>query len=128
MDMYRVTILEHYKHPRNFGTLDHPSGKAKLHNTACGDIIEMTVKVSPDGKTIDDVKFSGEGCAISVASASLLTEKVKGLATAKTGNIKPDDIYKLLGTELTPARTKCALLGLEVLEKALLEAKANNTV
>ena len=128
MDMYRALILDHYKHPRNFGILDHPTGKAKLHNTACGDVIEMSIRLSDDGKKIQDVKFSGEGCAISVASASLLTEEMKGKTIKKAMCMKSADLMNLLGTQLTGARTKCAALGLEVFQKALIEAEVANTV
>lgn len=128
MDMYRATILEHFKHPRNSGTIENPSAKARLHNTSCGDVIEISILLSKDGKTLDDVKFTGEGCAISVASASLLTDLVKGMTLVKAKKIQPRDIYEALGTELTATRTKCALLSLEVFQKALLEAGVKITV
>lgn len=117
MDIYREVILDHYKHPRNFGHLVKPDAKVEEGNVTCGDRIIMEIKVS--GGKISDIRFSGEGCAISQASASMLTEKVKGMDTADVQNLGTDDIIKMLGTELTPSRTKCAVLPLEVLDKAI---------
>lgn len=116
MDIYREIILDHYKHPRNFGHLKHPDAKVEEGNVTCGDRIIMEIK----GKdTIEEVAFSGEGCAISQASASMLTEKVKGMSIADARKLTTDDIIKMLGTTLTPSRTKCATLPLEVLSRGL---------
>lgn len=116
MDIYREEILDHYKHPRNFGHLDRPDAKVEEGNVTCGDRIVMEIKGQ---KKIDNIKFSGEGCAISQASASMLTEKVKGMTLKEAMNLKTNDIMELLGTSLTPSRIKCALLPLEVLTKAI---------
>ena len=116
-DLYREIILDYYKSPRNFGKLDHPTHSCELNNPLCGDQIRMDVKIN-DGK-ISEVAFSGQGCAISMASASMLTEKVAGREIHYLHALKKDDIVKLLGIELTPTRLKCALLGLEVLQKAV---------
>lgn len=117
MDMYRELILDHYKHPRNFGTLEKPDATAHAYNATCGDTIQMDVKIAK-GK-ITDIRFSGAGCAISQASASMLTEKVQAMDTKKIMKLATDDILKMLETTLTPSRIKCALLPLEVLQKAL---------
>ena len=117
MDIYRQTILDHYKHPRNFGHLTRPDAKVEEGNVTCGDRVVMEIK-SRKG-TITDIRFSGEGCAISQASASMLTEKVKGKKVLDVMKLRAGDIVEMLGTTLTPSRTKCATLPLEVLTKAL---------
>ncbi len=117
MDIYREVILDHYRHPRNFGHLSHPDAKVEDGNVTCGDRISMEIKVRKS--KIEDIRFSGEGCAISQASASMLTEKVKGMNMADVSKLGVDDIIKMLGTTLTPSRTKCATLPLEVLTKAV---------
>lgn len=119
--MYRNTILDHYKHPRNFGTLKNPTNQAHAYNATCGDRIDMQLNVT-NGK-VTDVMFQGEGCAISQASASMLTERVKGMETNDVMKLKAHDIIDILGTTLTPSRTKCATLPLEVLQKALYGSK-----
>jgi nitrogen fixation protein NifU and related proteins len=118
MDMYRQIILDHYKHPRNFGHLSHASTSANAYNATCGDKIIMEVAVNAK-KEIEDIRFSGTGCAISQASASMLTEKVKGMKISDVMKLKTNDIMKMLETTLTPSRVKCATLPLEVLTKAL---------
>lgn len=116
MDIYREVILDHYKHPRNFGHLDKPDAKVEEGNVTCGDRIVMEIIGK---KKIDAIKFSGEGCAISMASASMLTEKVKGMKVGAVMKLSANDIITMLGTPLTPSRTKCAMLPLEVLTKAI---------
>lgn len=120
MDMYRDVILDHYKHPRNFGHLAKPDAKAEAYNATCGDKIIMEIQ---GGGKIEDIRFSGEGCAISQASASMLTEKVKGMNKADVMKLTTRDMIDLLGTTLTPSRTKCATLPLEVLQKAVYGRK-----
>lgn len=127
MDIYRELILDHYKNPHNFGELEHPDAKVSEDNVSCGDKITMDITVKHHGQgsslsaySIDQVKFSGVGCAISQASASLLTDYVTGMSLESVMALKTEDIYSLLGTPLTPARTKCGTLALEVLHKAVL--------
>jgi nitrogen fixation NifU-like protein len=121
MDIYRELILDHYKHPRNYGHLDSADAKAEEHNTSCGDRIVMEVLFSDDDSntTIKDIRFSGEGCAISQASASMLTEEIKGKTPEQIFQLKTENIIQMIGTVLTPTRIKCAVLPLEVLQKAL---------
>lgn len=121
MDMYRETILDHYKHPRNAGRIAKPDASVTLYNTACGDRIVMDVAFGAKGKNqvVADIRFSGEGCAISQASASMLTERVLGSSVSDAMAIAPEDVYAMLGTELTPSRVKCALLPLEALKHVL---------
>lgn len=120
MDIYRELILDHYKHPRNFGHLDHVDASSEAYNATCGDKIRIEIKLKDD---IEDVRFSGEGCAISQASASMLTEKAKGMRVVDVGKLSFNDIQEMLGTTLTPSRVKCALLPLEVLQKAVVSLR-----
>lgn len=117
MDIYRENILDHYKNPRNFGRLKNPAASYEAGNPLCGDVIGMEIKVR--SKIIDDIKFWGEGCAISQASASILTEKVKGKNLEEIKKIGKEGVLKMLGIQLSPVRLKCALLPLEVLQKAI---------
>ena len=125
-NLYRENILDHYKNPRNFGKLQNPSASLKLYNSACGDEIEMQIKFQMTNdklQIIKEIKFSGQGCAVSMASASMLTEKVKGLTFQKIQNLTTKDILKMLGVSLSPSRLKCAILPLEVLQKTAALAK-----
>jgi nitrogen fixation NifU-like protein len=118
-DIYRELILDYYRNPRNFGKLDPHDIDFKDSNPLCGDEIEMQVKVSPDGK-MEDVKFIGKGCAISQASASMLTELAKGRPLEWVKELSKADILKMLGTsDLGPARIKCALLSMKVLKSGV---------
>ncbi len=113
--VYSEIILDYYRHPRNKGTLDHPHIKAKDSNPLCGDIIEMQLEL--DGNdSVKDVRFSGQGCAISQASASMLTELVKGKTLSDVRNISKEEILSLIGGQLSAVRLKCALLSLKVLK------------
>ena len=113
--VYSEIILDYYRHPRNKGTLDHPHIKAKDSNPLCGDIIEMQLEL--DGNdSVKDVRFNGQGCAISQASASMLTELVKGKTLNDVRNISKEEILSLIGGQLSAVRLKCALLSLKVLK------------
>jgi nitrogen fixation NifU-like protein len=115
-DIYKETILEHYRHPKNYGELPEANAEARESNVLCGDIIEMQVRIIAD--RIDDVRFRGEGCAISLASASMLTEISKGKTTAEIRKLGKKDVIQLLGTDPGPARIECAILPLKVLKMA----------
>ena len=117
-DLYRDEILEHYRQPHNFGTLDAPDAVYEGHNPLCGDRITMMLHVDAEGN-VAEVAFSGRGCAISQASASLLTDEVKGRPVAEVEAMKNQDILDLLGIEISPARLKCALLSLDTMQHAL---------
>ena len=119
-DLYRDEILEHYRQPHNFGTLESPDASYEGNNPLCGDRITMMLIVSDDG-VVSDVAFSGRGCAISQASASLLTDEIKGRPVDEVRSMKNQDILDLLGIEISPARLKCALLSLDTLQHALGE-------
>ena len=116
-DLYRDFILDHYRNPRNAGTLPNPDATFEDNNPLCGDKIRMDLKVE-DGR-VADVRFAGRGCAISMASASLLTEQIKGMPLADIAKLGKDEVLGNLGIDISAARLKCALLGIKVLKQAL---------
>lgn len=117
-EMYQEQILDHYKHPRNRGEMPDADLQARDYNPLCGDDLTIYLKTDEKG-TITDVKFTGQGCAISQSSASMLTMMLKGKNTSEAKGIDPDRIVKMLGIPLSAVRLKCALLSLQVLKKAL---------
>ncbi len=123
-DIYRDLILEYYRHPVNFGELPNPDVKAKDSNPLCGDIIEMQLKVN--GNRVEDIKFRGQGCAISQAAASMLTEVAKGKTLEEVKNMGKKDIVDLIGIDPGPTRIKCAMLGLKVLKIGLYSYLGQN--
>lgn len=136
-NLYRQVILDHSSHPRNFGELEGANGKIELNNPTCGDVILLQVRLV--GDRIEAAKFSGHGCSISTASASMMTEQVKGktLAEAKqmieeflllVQGVAPEhshlgDAEALGGVSKFPARIKCATLSWKALERILLNPK-----
>jgi nitrogen fixation protein NifU and related proteins len=118
-DFYKEYILDHYRNPRNFGHLEHPTAVAEDLNPLCGDKIAMELSVGTDGK-IDDVRFSGKGCAISQASASMLTESLKGKTLEEVAQLSHDVVLENVGIGISPTRMKCAMLGLKVAKSAAL--------
>ena len=121
--MYREVILDHYKNPRGHGVLEHADAEAEGQNPLCGDEVTISVSFEDDGETIDEVKFSGRGCAISQASTSMLMEMVKGKTAREIAELPKEQLLEEVGIPLTPIRLKCALLGLGVLKVALHRAK-----
>ena len=115
-DMYRERILDHYRNPRNYGELSDPTFSHEGHNTSCGDDIEMDVALADDGETIESVSFTGEGCAISQASASLLSQELPGMTLSEVEALDRDDVLDMLGIEVTPMRIKCAVLAEKVVQ------------
>jgi nitrogen fixation NifU-like protein len=115
--LYREVILDHSKNPRNKGTLDPADFSYEDDNPLCGDEIRIDVRVEND--RVADIKFSGQGCAISVAAASMLTEMALGQPVAEVKEISKEDMLEELGVPVGPARMKCALLGLKVLKAGL---------
>jgi nitrogen fixation NifU-like protein len=113
-DLYREEILDHSRNPRNFGEISDPDFTFEDSNPLCGDRVRIDVKV--DNGIIADIKFSGRGCAISQAAASMLTEMVKGHAVDEIRELSAEDMLDELGIQISPARVKCALLGLKVLK------------
>jgi nitrogen fixation NifU-like protein len=120
-DMYREVILEHYKHPHNAGTLEHPDISHEDSNPLCGDKIRIDLTV--ENGIITDVRFQGRGCAISQASASLLTDEIKGKSLDDVRALGKDDVLDLIGIPLdkNPVRIKCALLPLKTLKTGVYE-------
>ena len=121
--MYREVILDHYKNPRGHGVIEDADAEADGQNPLCGDEVSIYVAFAEDGETIDEVKFSGRGCAISQAATSMLMEMVQGKPAATVASLDKDDLLAEIGIELTPVRLKCALLGLTTLKVALHKAK-----
>lgn len=117
--MYQEKILLHYRSPKNFGPLDGADLEGSESNPLCGDHIEMRLKLGEDGRTVKEVRFTGDGCAISMASASMLTERVKGRPLSEVTAMGRDDVLQLLGIPLSPVRIKCALTGFSALGHAL---------
>jgi nitrogen fixation NifU-like protein len=117
-DFYRENILDHYRHPRNKGHLEQPTHSHTEENPLCGDRITIELHVK-DGDIIDQIRFQGEGCAISQASASMLTEMLQGKTLDHARQLGKEDILDALGIQLGPVRLKCALLSLKVLKGAV---------
>lgn len=113
-DLFRENILDHYQHPRCHGTLDDATVTHEDANPLCGDRIRMDVRVH-EGR-IEKVRFSGHGCSISQAAASMLCEHVEGKTLDEVKNLTREDVLDMLGIELGPVRLKCALLALKTLK------------
>jgi nitrogen fixation protein NifU and related proteins len=122
-NLYREVILDHYKNPRGHGVIEDADAHAEGLNPLCGDEVTIYVQFDEDGETIDEVKFSGRGCAISQASTSMLMEMVEGRKADEIAALPKEKLLEEIGIPLTPIRLKCALLGLGVLKVALHRAK-----
>jgi nitrogen fixation NifU-like protein len=121
-DLYRDYILEHYRRPHNFGVLEEPSATFEGSNPLCGDRITMQLTVR-DG-VVEEIGFTGRGCAISQASASLLTDEIKGKPLDQVVELGASDLLDLLGIEISPARLKCAMLSYDSLQHLLADIGA----
>ena len=121
--LYREVIIDHYKNPRGHGIIEGAGAEAEGQNPLCGDEVSIYVAFGDDGETIDEVKFSGRGCAISQAATSMLTELVAGRTATEVAMLPRDELLEEIGIPLTPVRLKCALLGLSTLKLALHKAK-----
>lgn len=117
-DLYREYILEHYRHPQNYGTLEQPTFEAEGQNPLCGDELHVQVSLDDDQR-VSDVRFTGHGCAISQAAMSILSDEIKGRTLDEVAAMTRDDIVELVGIPLSPVRLKCALLGLVVVKMGL---------
>lgn len=117
MSFYQEVILDHHRNPRNYGRISRRSKTSTLYNPLCGDAITLDLVIEND--VIKEVAFSGSGCVISQASASLLTERVKGKKISDLRKIDPSVILNLIGIQLGPVRTQCALLALKVFQKII---------
>ena len=121
--LYREIILDHYKNPRGHGVIEDADASAEGQNPLCGDEVSIYVAFGDDGETIEDVKFSGRGCAISQAATSMLMEMVQGRTATEVATLDKDELLEEIGIQLTPVRLKCAMLGLTTLKVALHKAK-----
>jgi nitrogen fixation NifU-like protein len=114
---YREYILDHYRNPRNYGKLEQPDAHAEDSNPLCGD--QLAIDLQVDGDTVTAVRFQGRGCAISQASASMLSEMIEGRPVEEVVKLGKDDVLDALGIPISPARMKCAFLSLRILHRSL---------
>lgn len=119
-ELYQEQILDYAKNPRNKKVMEDYSLWAIGNNPSCGDSAKLFVKLDENNKIVD-ASFTGEGCAISTAGVSMLTEKLRGMTMAEARKIMPGDIYNMLGINISPSRVNCALLSYRALEQLLLE-------
>lgn len=118
-NLYRDFILEHYRQPHNKGVLDVHDLHGADANPTCGDELSMTIQLDPSHERVVDVAFDGRGCAISQASASILTDDLRGLTLGELRELDPAEVVANLGVPIGPARLKCALLVYKVLQGAV---------
>jgi len=116
-NLYREHILDHYHHPRNKGTLENADISCELDNPVCGDVVRLDVRLE-DGR-VSEARFDGRGCVISMASASMLTEEIRGKTVEELKALRDEDMFRMLGITLGPVRAKCGLLPLRVLQRGL---------
>ncbi|MAG02246.1 SUF system NifU family Fe-S cluster assembly protein [Candidatus Pacearchaeota archaeon] len=117
MNIYTEIILDLYKNPKNKGVLENPTHESGRNNPLCGD--EIKIQLIIEENKIKDVKFLGQGCAISQASASLLTDKIKNMNVEEVKSLNKENVLDLLHIPISPGRLKCALLSLDTLKEAL---------
>lgn len=115
LDMYAENVLDHYRNPKNYGKLSKPDVRESDLNPLCGDHYEFQIRLSRGA--IKDVKFNGDGCAISMASASMLSEFVKGKKLSSLSKLSEKDVVRLLKIEVSPVRMKCAMLPIDILRR-----------
>ncbi len=117
-ELYKENLLDHNKHPHNKRVISGAHVEAEARNVSCGDQGLLQIAFGSDG-CVADVAFQGEGCAVSQAALSMLTDRINGLTESELKLLSPGDIYTMLGVKISPGRVNCALLGYEALEKIL---------
>lgn len=115
---YRERVLDHYQNPRHRGHLDAPDGVGEIDNPVCGDAVRIELRFDDDGR-VGEAAFSGQGCVLSMAAASMLAERIHGQSVAELRALTDQDMLDMLGVELGPVRTQCAVLPRRALEEAL---------
>mgnify|MGYP001607244498 CR=1 FL=1 len=116
-DIYRENIMDHYKNPRNFGKLENANIEFHDYNPLCGD--EITIQLKTNGSAIKEIKFVGRGCALSMATASMLTEELKEKTINDVDKLTNEDIFKMIGINVSPSRIKCVLLASTAIKKGV---------
>ena len=125
-DLYRQELLELYRNPTNKGLMLKPDIKTEEHNPLCGDQVEISLRLDKSGR-VTDALFDGKGCVISMASTSLLLDRIKGKTLAEVAAITREDLLDMIGLSLTPTRVKCAMLPLSTVKKGIVEYEAGKT-
>ena len=125
VDLYQENILEHYKNPQNFGRIEHPTVTVRELNPLCGD--DVTVFLTIHEKKLEDIKFFGNGCAISRAALSMITELVKGVELQHIKAMSSTDVVDILQIPIGPVRMKCATLGLKAIQRAIQNYELTHT-
>lgn len=124
-DLYKENILDHNAHPHNKRVITGAHREAEARNATCGDRAIVQISFYEDGRA-SDVAFQGEGCAISQAGLSMLTDRLKGMTEDEIKLLSPGDIYTMLGVTISPSRVNCALLGYEALQQILKQPIEKN--
>ena len=125
-NIYSEMILEYYKHPKNRKKLDHPDIQNHSHNPLCGDKCDIFIKLDENKSVLEQVTFDGEGCAISIASASMTTQLMKGKTLKEALELDKEELLEMLGIQLSPNRLKCALLGLDTIKNGIRKHLGSN--
>lgn len=121
--MYSTQVLDHFQHPRNAGTIAEADASVRIENPACGDILELTLKV--DGERIAEIRFRAKGCVAAMACGSALTELVRGRSTGEARNLTREDLLHAVG-ELPPASSHASHLAMDALHAALQQLSRKN--